>query len=128
MTEKEKNIILQQLWALVAQNAQATKHLLEISSRQINCIVREDVEEMTPNKRKVVEELKLQWRFVGTMHEDLEKIAAKLEKTEIVPELPLLEISNELWTQNSISDVSEKIGSFQTALQSAIWELQELCQ
>ncbi|MBE6394950.1 MAG: hypothetical protein E7044_13000 [Lentisphaerae bacterium] len=128
MTEKEKNITLQQLWALIAQDAQATKHLLEISSRQISCIIREDVEEMTPNKRKVVEELKLQWRFVKTIHEDLEKIAAKLEKPEIVPEFPGIVISNELWAQNRISDVSEKIGDFQTALQNAIWELQELCQ
>ena len=128
MTEKEKNIMLQQLWDLIAQDAQATKHLLEISSRQISCIIREDVEEMTPNKRKVVEELKLQWRFVKTIHEDLEKIAAKLEKSEIVPEFPQLVISNELWTQNRISDASEKIGDFQTALQNAIWELQELCQ
>jgi hypothetical protein len=128
MTEKEKNIMLQQLWDLIAQDAQATKHLLEISSRQISCIIREDVEEMTPNKRKVVEELKLQWRFVKTIHEDLEKIAAKLEKSEIVPEFPQLVILNELWTQNRISDVSEKIGDFQTALQNAIWELQELCQ
>ena len=128
MTEKEKNIMLQQLWDLIAQDAQATKHLLEISSRQISCIIREDVEEMTPNKRKVVEELKLQWRFVKTIHEDLEKIAAKLGKSEIVPEFPQLVISNELWTQNRISDVSEKIGDFQTALQNAIWELQELCQ
>lgn len=128
MTEKEKNIILQQLWVLIAQDAQATKHLLEISSRQISCIVREDVEEMTPNKRKVVEELKLQWRFDKTIHEDVEKIAAKLEKSELVPEFPQFIISNELWTQNRISDVSEKIGDFQTALQNAIWELQELCQ
>ena len=111
MTEKEKNITLQQLWALIAQDAQATKHLLEISSRQISCIIREDVEEMTPNKRKVVEE-----------------IAAKLEKSEIVPEFPGIVISNELWAQNRISDVSEKIGDFQTELQNAIWELQELCQ
>ena len=50
------------------------------------------------------------------------------EKSEIVPEFPQLVISNELWTQNRISDVSEKIGDFQTALQNAIWELQELCQ
>ena len=83
---------------------------------------------MTPNKRKVVEELKLQWHFVKTIHEDLEKIAAKLEKSKLVPEFPQLVISNELWTQNRISDVSEKIGDFQTALQTAIWELQELCQ
>ena len=60
--------------------------------------------------------------------EDLEKIAAKLEKSEIVPEFPGIVISNELWAQNRISDVSEKIGDFQTALQNAIWELQELCQ
>ena len=128
MTEKEKNMTLQQLWALIAQDARATPHLMEISSRQLSCIIREDAEEMTPNKRKVVEELQLQWRFVKTIHEDLVKIARKLEKPGIVPEFPQIVISNELWTQNQISDASGNIGDFQTALQAAIWELQELCE
>ena len=40
MMEKEKNIIKQELWALAALDADATKHLLAISARQIKCITR----------------------------------------------------------------------------------------
>lgn len=131
MTEKEKNIIKQELWALVAQDAEATKHCFEISSRQLKCITREDMDEMTPNKHKVVEELKLLWNFVKTIHEDLGKIAGKLGKSEIVPAFPQLVICDELWDtknggQNStIWEVGEKIADFQTDLQDVIWKLQE---
>ena len=131
MTEKEKNIIKQELWALVVQDAEATKHCFEISSKQLKCITREDMDEMTPNKHKVVEELKLLWNFVKTIHEGLGKIAGKLEKSEIVPALPQLVICDELWDtenagQNStICEVGEKIADFQTALQEVIWKLQE---
>ena len=131
MTEKEKNVLQQELWALVAQDAEATKHCFEISSRQLKCITREEMDEMTPNKHKVVEELKLLWIFVKTIHEDLGKIAGKLGKAEIVPALPQLVICDELWDtenggQNStICEVGEKIADFQTALQEVIWKLQE---
>lgn len=131
MTEKEKNIIKQELWALVAQDAEATKHCFEISSRQLKCITREDMDEMTPNKHKVVEELKLLWNFVKTIHEDLGKIAGKLGKSEIVPAFPQLVICDELWDtenggQNSrIWEVGEKIADFQTDLQDVVWKLQE---
>ena len=77
---------------MVAQDAEATKHCFEISSRQLKCITREDMDEMTPNKHKVVEELKLLWNFVKTIYEDLGKIAGKLGKAEIVPTLPQLVI------------------------------------
>ena len=86
---------------------------------------------MTPNKHKVVDELKLLWNFVKTIHEDLGKIAGKLGKSEIVPALPQLVICDELWDtenggQNStIWEVGEKIADFQTALQDVIWKLQE---
>lgn len=131
MTEKEKNIIKQELWTLVVQDAEATKHCFEISSRQLKCITREDMDEMTPNKHKVVEELKLLWNFVKTIHEDLGKIAGKLGKSEIVPAFPQLVICDELWdTENSgqnstIWEVGEKIADFQTDLQDVIWKLQE---
>ena len=86
---------------------------------------------MTPNKHKVVEELKLLWNFVKTIHEDLGKIAEKLGKSEIVPALTQLVICDELWDtendgQNStIWEDGEKIADFQTALQDVIWKLQE---
>ena len=134
MTEKEKNVIMQELWALAAQDAEASKHFFEISSRQLKCITQEEADEMTPNKHKVVEELKLQWNFIKTIHEDLEKIARKLGKTEIVPNLPELIICDELWdTENgglnsTICEVGEKIIDFQTELQEVTWKLQEVLE
>ena len=134
MTEKEKNVLRQELWALAAIDADATKHLLEISSRQIKCITREDANEMTPDKHKVVEEMHLQWSFVKKIREDLFKIAEKLDHAELIPELPQFVICDELWDvensgrQSLICDVSEKIGDFQSSLMDALWKLQEYCK
>ena len=133
MTEKEKNIIKQELWALAALDADATKHLLAISARQIKCITREDADEMTPDKHKVVEEMRLQWNFVKKIHGDLYEIAKKLEQTKLIPDFPQFVICDELWDvenfgkQSLICDVSEKIGDFQNAMMDALWKLQEYC-
>ncbi len=133
MTEKEKNIIKQELWALAALDADATKHLLAISARQIKCITREDADEMTPDKHKVVEEMRLQWNFVKKIHGDLYEIAEKLEQTKLIPDLPQFVICDELWDlenfgkQSLICDVSEKIGDFQNAMMDALGKLQEYC-
>ena len=78
MTEKEKNILEQELWALVSLSFEATKHDFEIMGKMLKCVSREDPGEMTPGKRKVIEELQLQWRFMKTLHEDIGKIAARL--------------------------------------------------
>ena len=58
----------------------AINHNLEIMQKMLKCVSKEASEEMTPNKRKVIEELQLQWHFVKTIHEDLDKIAARLGK------------------------------------------------
>ena len=134
MTEKEKNIIKQELWALAALDADATKHLLAISARQLKCITKEDTNEMTPDKHKVIEEMLLQWNFVQKIHEDLFKISQKLGQQELIPELPHLVICDELWDvenygkQSLICDVSEQIGDFQSSMMDALWKLQECCQ
>ena len=134
MTEKEKNVLQQELWALAALDADATKHLLSISARQLKCIAKEDADEMTPDKHKVGEEMHLQWNFVKKIHEDLFKIAEKLEHTELIPALPQFVICDELWDvenfgrQSLICDVSEQIGDFQNAMMDALWKLQEYCK
>ena len=121
MTEKEKNIIKQELWALAALDSEATKHLLEISVRQLKCITRENADEMTPDKRKVIEEMSLQWNIVKKIHEDLCAIAEKLGKSESIPQLPCWVIGDDLWdTENSgqysqVCEISEKIGDFQSS-------------
>ena len=133
MTEKEKNVLQQELWALAALDADATKHLLAISARQLKCIAKEDADEMTPDKHKVVEEMHLQWNFVKKIHGDLYEIAEKLEQTKLIPGLPQFVICDELWDlenfgkQSLICDVSEKIGDFQNAMMDALWKLQEYC-
>jgi hypothetical protein len=133
MTEKEKNILTQELWALVALGFDATKHDFEIMEKILKCAAKEDSGEMTPYKRKVVEELQLEWRFLKSLHEDLAAIAARLGKSEIVPAVPDLNINDELWdigtsgASDALYETTDKIGDFQTALQDCAFQLQEVC-
>ena len=133
MTEKEKNILNQELWALVSLVFEATKHDFEIMGKMIKCVSKEESGEMTPNKRKVIEEIQLQWRFVQTIREDLGKIAEKLGKPEIVPPLPALTIDDSLWkigksgVSDALYETTDKIGDFQSAIQDCAFKLQEAC-
>jgi len=133
MTEKEKDILNQELWALVSLDLHTTKHSFEIMQKILKCVSREEVDEMTPNKRKVIEELRLQWRFVQCLHEDLGKIAAKLGQSEIVPAVPKLVICDELWdtegtgSSDALYETTDKIGDFQSAIQDCAFKLQEMC-
>ena len=70
MTEKEKNILNQELRALVSLSFDAVKHDFAIMRKVLKCVLKEDPDEMTPNKRKVIEELRLEWRFMKTLRED----------------------------------------------------------
>ena len=134
MTEKEKNILDQELWALVSLLFEATKHDFEIMGKMLKCVSREDPDEMTPGKRKVIEELQLQWRFMKTIHEDIGKIAARLGKPGIVPVVPELAIGDELWAvgESGASDplykTTDRMNDFQSALQDCAFELQEVCR
>lgn len=134
MTEKEKNILNQELWALVALGFEATKHGFEIMQKMLKCVCKDDAGEMTPNKRKVIEELQLQWRFVKCLHADLGKIAARLGRSEIVPKLPELVIGDELWkvgksgSSDALYEINDQIGDLQSAMQDCAFELQEACQ
>ena len=133
MTEKEKNILNQELWALVSLSFEATKHDFEIMEKLLKCVAKEDSGEMTPYKRKVIEELQLEWRFLKSLHEDLGKIAARLGKSEIVPAVPDLNISDELWkvgksgASDALYETTDKISDFQSALQDCAFQLQEVC-
>ena len=133
MTEKEKNILNQELWALISLDFHATKHSFEIMQKMLKCVSKEESDEMTPNKRKVIEELQLQWRFLKMLHGDLSKIAAKLGQPEIVPTVPKLTVCDELWdTEGSgysdgLYEVNDKIGDFQSDIQDCAFKLQEAC-
>ena len=134
MTEKEKHILNQELWALVLLDSHATKHSFEIMQKMLKCVSKEDANEMTPNKRKVIEELQLQWRFVRSLHEDLGQIAEKLGQSEIVPTIPELSINDRLWETNdsgssdALYEVNDKISDFQSAIQECTFKLQETCE
>ena len=134
MTEKEKNILEQELWALVSLSFEATKHDFEIMGKMLKCVSREDPGEMTPGKRKVIEELQLQWRFMKTLHEDIGKIAARLGKTGIVPAVPELTAGDGLWAvgrsgaSDPLYETIDKMNDFQSALQDCAFELQEACK
>ena len=134
MTEKEKNILEQELWALVSLSFEATKHDFEIMGKMLKCVSREDPGEMTPGKRKVIEELQLQWRFMKTLHEDIGKIAARLGKTGIVPAVPELTVGDGLWAvgrsgaSDPLYETIDKMNDFQSALQDCAFELQEVCR
>ena len=133
MTEKEKNILNQELWSLVALGFDSTKHDFEIMEKMLKCVSRDEEDEMTPNKRKVIEELQLEWRFLKELHKDLGRIAAKLGKSEIVPAVPTLVISDELWetdksgSSDALYETTDKISDFQSAIQDCAFKLQEVC-
>lgn len=133
MTKKEKNILDQELWALVALDFDATRHGFEIMQKMLKCVAKEDPGEMTPNKRKVIEEIRLQWRFIKILHEDIGKIAAKFGKSELVPAVPELTIDDDLWdvgksgASDALYETCDRIGDFQSALQDCAFKLQEVC-
>ena len=133
MTEIEKNILNQELWALTALGFDSTKHDFEIMGKMLECVSRDDGDEMTPNKRKVIEELQLEWRFLKELHKDLGRIAAKLGKSEIVPAVPALAISDDLWevgksgVSDALYETTDKISDFQSAMQDCAFKLQEEC-
>ena len=133
MTEKEKNILTQELWALISLGFDGTKHDFEIMKKMLKCAAKEDSGEMSPYKLKVIEELQLDWRFLKSIHEDLAAIAVRLGKSEIVPAVPDLNINEELWkigtsgASDALYETSGKIGDFQSALQDCACQLQEVC-
>ncbi len=132
MNEKEKNVLLQQLWALVAQNARATQHSFEILKRMMKIAAHENGDEMTPNKQKVVSELRLQWDFIKTLREDLLSVAEKLDKAPDVPDIPELTINDDLWDTDNygiscgLYQINDKISDFQKELDNANFKLMEV--
>ena len=133
MTEKEKNILSQELWVLISLSFEASKQDFGIMQKILTCVTKEESGGMTPNKRKVIGELRLQWCFMQTLREDLAGIANKLGRPESVPVLPALAIGDALWQtgKSGLSDglyeTMDKIGDFRSALQDCAFELQELC-
>ena len=134
MTKNEINILNQELCVLLSLDFDATRHGLEISSLILKCVLKDDAEEMTPYKSKVIEEIQLQWRFLKCIYNDIEQIAAKLNINKLVPSIPTLIINNDLWkigksgSSEALYEINDKISNFQSQMQNCIFKLQELCR
>ena len=130
MTEKEKRIINKELWLQVSQTMEATKHALEILGRvsKIICKLDDDRNDITPQKRKVVEELCLLRDFLVTVNEDLKEIETELGGAEIVPDMPDFDFRDELWRNggDELTTMLGKLDTFQSRQSECIFQLQDL--
>lgn len=130
MTEKDKRIINQELWLLVSQTMQASGHAMEILGRvsKIICKLEYDRDDITPQKRKVVEELCLLRDFLAAVNEDLQEIESELGGVGVVPDMPEFDFRDELWLNggDKLTTLQGKLDAFQSRLSECIFELQDL--
>jgi len=130
MTEKDKRIINQELWLLVSQTMQASGHAMEILGRvsKIICKLEDDRDDITPQKRKVVEELCLLRDFLAAVNEDLQEIESELGGVGVVPDMPEFDFRDELWLNggDKLTTLQGKLDAFQSRLSECIFELQDL--
>ncbi len=130
MTEKEKRMINQELWLLVCQTMQANVHALEILNRvsKIICKLDDDLNDATPQKRKVVEELCLLRDFLPTVNEDLKEIETELGGTGIVPDMTDFDFRDDQWLNggDKLTTLQGKLDAFQTRQSECIFQLQDL--
>ena len=132
MNEKEKRIINQELWLQVSQTMEGAKHSLEILDRvsKIICKLDDDQDDITPQKRKVIEELCLLRDFLAAVNEDLKEIEAKLDATGIVPDMPEFDFRDKLWQNggDELTTMLGKLDAFQSKQSSCIFQLQDLAE
>jgi len=130
MTEKDKRIINQELWLLVSQTMQASGHAMEILGRvsKIICKLEDDRDDITPQKRKVVEELCLLRDFLAAVNEDLQEIESELGGVGVVPDMPEFDFRDELWLNggDKLTTLQGKLDAFQSRLSECIFELQDM--
>ncbi len=130
MTEKGKRMINQELWLLISQTMQASGHAMEILGRvsKIICKMDDDMNEVTPQKQKVVEELCLLRDFLATVNEDLKEIETELGGTGIVPDMPELDFRDDLWLNGGekLTTLQGKLDAFQSRQSDCIFQLQDL--
>lgn len=130
MTEKEKWIINQELWLLIIQNMKANRHSMEISGRilKIVCKLEGGLNNITPQKRKVVEEFCLLRDFLATVNADLKEIETELGGTGIVFDMPDFDFRDELWLDGGekLTTLHGEMSAFQSRLSECIFQLQGL--
>ena len=127
MTEKEKDVIFNELLTLFQQTNVSLQHGLAIQQKVAEIVRNEDAEDIhTPHKRKVIEELQRRWHFTRTIYQDLKTIAGILNHSDLLPVLPEFDFCDDLWDfdrSDSFDDlfaVTSKIDGFEQ-------ELSELC-
>lgn len=130
MTEKEKRIITQELWLLVSQSMQASGHSMEIFGRvsKIICKLDDGLNAITPQKRKVVEELCLLRDFLAMVNEDMKEIETELGGTGIVSAMPELDFRDDIWLNGGdrLTTLLGKLDAFQSRQSDSIFQLQDL--
>ena len=130
MTEKEKRIIKQELWLQISQTMEASIHAMEILGRvsKIICKLDDDPNDITPQKRKVVEELCLLQDFLAAVNEDLKEIETDLGGNSIVPDMPSLGFRDALWLNggDELTTMLGKLDAFQSRQSECIFQLQDL--
>jgi hypothetical protein len=132
MTEKEKRIINKELWLQVCQTMEGSKHAMEILGRvsKIICKLDDNLDGITPQKRKVIEELCLLRDFLEAVNEDLKEIEAELGTTGIVPDMPEFDFRDKLWLDggDALTTMLGKLDAFQSKQSECIFQLQDLVE
>lgn len=127
MTEKEKDVIFNELLALFQQTNVSLQHGLAIQQKATEIVRDEDAEDIhTPNKRKVIEELQRRWRFTRTIYQDLKTIAGLLNHSDLLPVLPKLDFCDDLWDFNR-SDSFDDLFTLTSKIDDFELELSDLC-
>ena len=127
MTEKEKDVIFNELLALFQQTNVSLLHGLAIQQKATEIVRDEDAEDIhTPNKRKVIEELQRRWRFTRTIYQDLKTIAGLLNHSDLRPVLPKLDFCDDLWDFNR-SDSFDDLFTLTSKIDDFELELSDLC-
>lgn len=132
MSEKEQSIIRRELWLLISQNMQGCCHSLEILGRVAKIIgnMDDDSNDITPQKRKVVEELCLLRDFLATITEDLKEIEQYLGASGIVPDMPAFNFQDSLWKNGGdrLTTMQGNLDNYQNQQCESIFKLQNLAE
>ena len=127
MTEKEKDVIFNELLTLFQQTNVSFQHGLAIQKEVAEIVHNEDAEDIhTPNKRKVIEELQRRWHFSQTIYQDLKEIAGILNHSDLLPLPPELDFCDDLWNFDR-SDSSDDLFAVTSKIDDFEQELSDFC-
>ncbi len=134
MTEKEKDVIFNELLVLFQQTNVSMEHGLAIQKKASDIVFNEAKavfgEECSPTNpkecRKLIEELQLRWRFIQTIYQDLKAIAEILNHSDLLPVLPEFDFCDDLWDFDR-SDSFDDFFALTSKIDDFEQELSNLC-